>query len=105
MVSGAFQPHDLHEIRQAEGPAHVHGAGATVPANAFSRNPGGHPEGYFKGKSAVYRVVAALIGSGGQVTDTQFPTVSDGLAGIDFVRACIESSRSNSACVALNAGN
>ena len=79
------------------------GAGATAPANAVSRIPGGHPEGYLEGFATIYREAAALIRSGGQVTDTLLPTVSDGLAGMDFIRACIESSRSNSAWVALNA--
>lgn len=79
------------------------GAGATAPANAVSRIPGGHPEGYLEGFATVYREAAALIRSGGQVTETLLPTVSDGLAGMDFIRACIESSRSNSAWVALNA--
>ena len=78
------------------------GAGATAPANAVSRIPGGHPEGYLEGFATVYREAATLIRSGGKVADSLLPTVSDGLAGMEFIEACLESSRSNSAWVLLN---
>ncbi|MCE2523590.1 MAG: Gfo/Idh/MocA family oxidoreductase [Rhodobacteraceae bacterium] len=78
------------------------GAGATEPANAVSRIPGGHPEGYLEGFATVYREAAALIRSGENVSGSLLPTVSDGLAGMEFIEACVESSSSNSAWVWLN---
>ncbi len=79
------------------------GAGATAAANAVSRIPGGHPEGYLEGFATIYREAAELIRRGGTLSDSLLPSVSDGLAGMQFIGACIESSNSDSAWVALGA--
>ena len=77
------------------------GAGAIEAANSISRIPGGHPEGYLEGFATIYHEAAELIRSGGNLSDTALPGLSDGLAGMRFIAACVESSKSNSSWIKL----
>ncbi len=72
------------------------GAGANTAANAVSRTPGGHPEGYLEAFGTLYRDIAReLSGEHGAAQDV--PGLQDGLAGMRFIHACQQSSKNNAA--------
>ena len=61
--------------------------------DAFSRLPGGHPEGFHEAFANVYRGILQSIR--GDVSGHRFPTVHDGRAGLAFVDAAIASGHEN----------
>jgi predicted dehydrogenase len=73
------------------------GVGAEAAAARVSRIPGGHPEGYLEGFATIYSEAAAAIkarrGGGETPADVIYPTVHDGLDGVAFVAACVNSSK------------
>lgn len=70
------------------------GAGATSPAaQAATRLPGGHPEGFIEAFANVYRGAAAAIRGSGPADRIDFPTVQDGARGVHFIHAAVESHR------------
>lgn len=79
------------------------GAGAGDAATRVSRVPPGHPEGYLEGFANIYSEAAAAIrakqSGEAPAADVVFPTVQDGLKGVEFVDACVRSSRRNGAWV------
>jgi predicted dehydrogenase len=81
------------------------GAGTSHAANRISRIPPGHPEGYFEGFANIYSEAAAAISAKRQgqplPADVCYPTVLDGLKGVQFVDACVRSSARNAAWVRL----
>jgi len=81
------------------------GAGAGEAANRVSRTPGGHPEGYLEGFASIYSEAALAIRAkqeGAELSaEVVFPTVQDGLTGVQFIQACVNSSNRNSAWVSL----
>ncbi|WP_227257981.1 Gfo/Idh/MocA family protein [Kangsaoukella pontilimi] len=81
------------------------GAGAGEAAGRVSRIPPGHPEGYLEGFATIYTEAAeAIIAArdGGLAPDgVVYPTVHDGLKGVQFVAACVKSSSKNAAWVPL----
>ena len=83
------------------------GAGAGAAAARVTRVPPGHPEGYLEGFATIYaeaaRAIRALRTKGGEVPqDVIFPTVEDGVEGVAFVEACVESSKKNGAWTSLD---
>ncbi len=72
-------------------------------AARVSRTPGGHPEGYLEGFATIYSEAARAIQAKreGKKVDPAvlYPTVADGLKGVTFVTACINSSKRNGAWV------
>jgi predicted dehydrogenase len=78
-----------------------HGAGAA--AGRVTRVPSGHPEGYLEGFANVYAEVARAIRAArtGAKPDSAviFPTVEDGLKGMQFVEAAVKSSAKGSVWV------
>jgi predicted dehydrogenase len=83
------------------------GPGATPLAASAARIPSGHPEGYLEAFAQVYRDIADLIAAYDAKTPPQagallVPTAKDGLRGVRFVHAAVESSRRNAAWVDLN---
>ena len=82
------------------------GAGAGDAAARMSRIPAGHPEGYLEGFANIYTEAAnAIIAAreGKPIPDgVVFPTVQDGLQGVQFVSACVRSSARNAAWVPLD---
>ena len=73
------------------------GPGALDVANAATRMPPRHPEGYIEGFGNLYSNAAEMIGARleGREPDamaTSFPTVDDGVAGLAFIEACVRSS-------------
>ena len=81
------------------------GAGAGDAANRLSRVPPGHPEGYLEGFANIYGEAAEAIQAfrNGSTPDASvvYPTVHDGLNGVKFVAACVQSSSRNAAWVKL----
>jgi predicted dehydrogenase len=73
---------------------------ATGAANAaaarVSRIPSGHPEGYLEGFATLYAEIAQAIRAarpGGLKADkaAHFPTLADGLKGVEFIEAVVKS--------------
>ena len=102
------QPNHLWHTPRDEPPRLIRrmGAGATDAANAVSRIPGGHPEGYLEGFANIYTEAADAIravqgGTAREAAMGLLPGIADGMAGMAFVRACVVSSRGNAAWVAL----
>lgn len=81
------------------------GAGAGSAAARVTRIPSGHPEGYLEAFATIYSEAAAAIHAartGARVDPAVvYPTVDDGVKGVAFVSACIESSRKNGVWVKL----
>lgn len=81
------------------------GAGADPAGQRVSRVPGGHPEGYLEAFATIYTEAAQAIRAheAGQTVpeDVTYPTLSDGVKGMRFVEACVQSSRRDAAWVRL----
>lgn len=75
------------------------GAGAGASAARVSRVPPGHPEGYLEGFANIYSEAAKAIVAkrthSSVDEDVTFPTVQDGLLGVKFIDACVQSSAKN----------
>ena len=82
------------------------GAGSVDASARMSRIPAGHPEGYLEGFANIYsEAAAAIVASRSGETppeDVIYPTVQDGLKGVQFVSACVNSSKRNAAWVKLD---
>lgn len=82
------------------------GAGAGDAAGRLSRVPPGHPEGYLEGFANIYSEAAEAILAARQdkapPRQVVYPTVKDGLRGVQFVSACVKSSSRNAAWVPLD---
>lgn len=75
-------------------------------ANAATRLPFGHPEGYIEAFANIYRNVARTIRkrSNGEFPnefDLDFPSIDDGIRGMRFIEAVIQSSKSNNQWVKI----
>ncbi|PYG34378.1 Gfo/Idh/MocA family protein [Pelagimonas varians] len=81
------------------------GSGATQSAGRLSRIPGGHPEGYLEGFANIYseaaRAIRAFQANEPLPQDIHFPTVRDGVAGMQFISACVASNEDDSAWVTV----
>ena len=73
------------------------GHGSGPEAARVTRVPPGHPEGYLEGFANIYAEVARAIRAArdGRKPDPAvvFPTVEDGLAGVQFIEAAVKSSQ------------
>jgi predicted dehydrogenase len=72
-------------------------------AKAAARTPPGHPEGYLEGFANVYKDICADVrrAKSAQPLQGGYPTVYDGLRGIQFVIKAVESSKKNAAWVEM----
>jgi predicted dehydrogenase len=61
----------------------------------LQRIPAGHPEGYLESFANLYKSFARSIRGEKDIANAH-PTVSDGLAGMRFLRACLKSSKEGS---------
>ncbi|HVY20507.1 MAG TPA: Gfo/Idh/MocA family oxidoreductase [Bauldia sp.] len=72
------------------------GAGSGPEAGRLTRVPSGHPEGYLEGFANIYSEVAKAIiaaRTGAKLDPAViFPTVEDGLKGMEFIEAAVKSS-------------
>ena len=82
------------------------GAGAGDAAARMSRVPPGHPEGYLEGFANLYTEAADAINAartgGKAASEVLYPTVQDGLKGVQFVSACVKSSADNASWTQLD---
>jgi len=80
------------------------GPGANDAANAVSRIPGGHPEGYLEGFATLYKETAEAIYAArdGKTMDTLCPGIKDGIDGIAFITAAVASSKKGGSWVKFN---
>jgi predicted dehydrogenase len=74
-------------------------------ALTHTRLPGGHPEGYLESFANLYRnfalAVEARLNGEKQNEQYDFPSVTDGLRGMKFIQAVIESGNNNSMWVRI----
>ena len=85
-----------------------HGAGAE--ANRLSRLPAGHPEGYLEGFANLYVDIASAIhaieaGADSSAVQGLIPSIDDGVEGMKFITAVLESSARDSAWCPLAASH
>ena len=78
----------------------------TAPAAAATRLPTGHPEGYYEAFATIYCGVAEAIrrhidGKPLKTEEYEFPTVYDGLRGMQFISKAVESCEKGSAGVEM----
>jgi len=76
-------------------------------AQKYNRMPSGHPEGVCEAFANIYKpfilaLAKKLSGKPLTAEDLDFPTVSDGLAGVKFVNRCVQSSAEGSSWVSLD---
>ena len=77
---------------------HRGGDGLCEEARAATRLPPGHPEGFVGAFANIYRGVrSAIRRSPG--ADLDYPTIHDGVRGVRFIRACLDSARRDGAWV------
>src|SRR6266702_806318 len=82
------------------------GPAATAYAKHATRIPSGHPEGYLEAFAQLYtdlaeQISARLAGRPPAPSSLLVPNVEDGVAGVRFTSAVLESSRQNAAWVNL----
>ncbi|HEY2415022.1 MAG TPA: Gfo/Idh/MocA family oxidoreductase [Pirellulaceae bacterium] len=92
------QPHKIYT--RAGGPY----LGAA--AQAATRIPAGHPEGYLEGFANLYRstydaMILRAEGKPFEKVNTIYPNVNDGLEGMFFIQQCVASSKENGAWVTM----
>jgi len=74
------------------------GAGAGSAAGRVTRIPPGHPEGYLEGFANIYSDIAEVVTARLEGRDPDpgacgYPTVEDGVRGVKFIEAAVESSQ------------
>jgi predicted dehydrogenase len=85
------------------------GAYLSESAAAHARIPAGHPEGYLEAFANIYRNFAAQLSarlSGEPAPDQthDYPTIEDGVRGMAFIEAVVQSSQNNAAWTKLACG-
>jgi predicted dehydrogenase len=78
------------------------GAGAGPATAAATRIPAGHPEGYIEAFAQVYQDIAALLDADSHSSSPSanaqlVPTVLDGVRGVQFIHAAVQSSQHDAA--------
>ncbi|NER14417.1 Gfo/Idh/MocA family oxidoreductase [Leptobacterium flavescens] len=74
-------------------------------AASASRIPSGHPEGYLEAFATVYRNFAThlmAVMNGDSIERPDYPSVSDGVRGVKFIYAAVESDKNNAAWTKIN---
>jgi len=104
------EPNTLQFAKLGEPPEIVRrpGPGANSPAAHASRIPAGHPEGYLEAFAQLYTDLAEQIyarreGRSPSLASLLVPNVEDGVEGMRFIAATLESGRRNAAWVDLHA--
>ena len=80
------------------------GNGLHKEALEVSRIPAGHPEGYLEAFATIYKNFAkhlTAINNGENVAKPDYPTVEDGIRGMKFIYAAVESDKNNAAWVEI----
>lgn len=82
------------------------GPGTGTLSQEISRIPSGHPEGYLEAFANIYlnaaeAIHAHIAGNPVKTEDYKFPTVYDGLRGMEFIYKAVDSSKNGAAWVSL----
>jgi predicted dehydrogenase len=96
-------------VKPAGGPWERYRTGAGYmgsAATAATRTPPGHPEGYLEAFANIYRDFMADVRwlAQGEAPRRDYPGIREGLRGLRFVSAAVESSRRGAAWVDIDAG-
>lgn len=100
------QPNELHYTPLGE-PTRILTRGSTAMNEAgrrVSRIPAGHPEGYIDAFAALYSEIACHLlahRDGSDPGQASFPTIDDGLRGVQFIETVQASSRAGGAWTSL----
>ncbi len=100
------QPNEL-VTRWLEEPQKVYtpnGNGLYPEALEVSRIPAGHPEGYLEAFATIYKNFATQLNAvknGETAEKTDYPTIQDGIRGMKFIYAAVESDNNNSSWVKI----
>lgn len=89
-------------VKWHDRPTEIYRRGApylSPAATAAGRIPPGHPEGYLEAFANLYKNFAAHVLDG---QEADFPTVDDGVRGMAFIEAVVQSSRNNAAWTPLS---
>jgi predicted dehydrogenase len=91
-------------VKYADQPKQIFRAGVnnnylSESARKNSRLPGGHPEGYIESLANIYKSFSSAVS--GNKADLDFPGISDGVRGMRFIEAVIESGKNNSKWIKL----
>lgn len=95
----------LQYARQDGVVCEIHRGQASIHADVatYNRLPAGHPEGWFEAMANVYRdfTIAVRAKMTGTYTDelAKYPTSLDGMRGMAFIEACLESSENGNVWV------
>jgi predicted dehydrogenase len=88
-------------LRSNDGPDQIFYRGVGYvgdEAQAVTRIPSGHPEGFHEAFANIYRAAAAAIRVGRpDATEFDYPDVRDGARGVKFINAVLESGRNDGA--------
>lgn len=68
------------------------GAGLAPAAQAATRLPAGHPEGYLEAFAVIYRAFADSLTGAAPASAPDYPTLADGVRGMRFLSAVVASS-------------
>ncbi|TWO33512.1 Gfo/Idh/MocA family oxidoreductase [Seonamhaeicola sediminis] len=74
-------------------------------ALAVSRIPAGHPEGYLEAFATIYKNFAmhlVAVNQGQNIEKPDYPTIEDGVRGMQFIYAAVESDKNNAAWTKLS---
>ena len=80
------------------------GNGLYPEALEVSRIPAGHPEGYLEAFATIYKNFAThliAVNNGEAIKKPDYPTVEDGIRGMKFIYAAVESDKNNSSWVKI----
>jgi len=104
------EPNTLQFAKLGEAPEIIRrpGPGGNSPAAHASRIPAGHPEGYLEAFAQLYTDLAEQIyarreGRSPSLASLLVPNVEDGVEGMRFIAATLDSGRRNAAWVDLHA--
>ncbi|GAA4234499.1 Gfo/Idh/MocA family oxidoreductase [Postechiella marina] len=81
------------------------GVGLHKEALEVSRIPAGHPEGYLEAFATIYKNVAThitAINNGETIDKPDYPTIYDGLRGMKFIYAAVDSDKNNTSWTKIN---
>jgi predicted dehydrogenase len=104
---GAFRweqerPNFLYKLSDTE-PTQVYKPGHAYNSELSldgTKLPAGHPEGIFDSMANIYKGAARAI-RGEKYNDGEFPTMKDGVRGMNFIEATVDSHKSGNTWVAL----
>jgi predicted dehydrogenase len=106
------EPNDLQFAKLGEAPEILRrpGSGGNSPAAHASRIPAGHPEGYLEAFAQLYTDLAEQIYARREnrkpsPASLLVPSVEDGVEGMRFIAATLESSKRNAAWVNLQSSS